>query len=136
MILNGSNDEISVATSTTFAPQATTYTKTEVDTALSGKVSDVLAGSGISVSATNGTRTVTALNAPHSVKSGNVTYAAGTFDTLELPNTFGSLANNTLTLTLPDPYTKAEVDAKDALKADAATTFTKQETQQLNLDEV
>jgi hypothetical protein len=54
-----------------------------VDTALSGKVSDVLAGSGISISATNGTRTVTALNVPHNVKSGSVTYSAGVFDTLE-----------------------------------------------------
>ena len=109
---------------TAYAPQSTTYTKTEVDTALSGKVSDVIAGSGISVTATNGTRTITALNAPHSVKSNAVTYAAGAFDTLELTSTSGSLANNTLTLTLPDP----------ALKADALTTYTKQETQQLIVD--
>ena len=85
-------------------------TVSQLNAGLAGKIDDVLAGTGLVASATNGTRTLS-LNTSllgHDIKSGGTTYSASSFDTLELTSTTGAVAGNVLTLTLPDPYTKQE----------------------------
>ncbi|MEC9335903.1 MAG: hypothetical protein VYC68_00190, partial [Candidatus Thermoplasmatota archaeon] len=96
------------------ADAATSYLKTEVDGLLAGKLTEVLAGNGITVSANGSVRTVTS-----TVNPADYALQAATYTKTEVDNKDALKADAATT------YTKTEVDNKDALKADAATTYTK-----------
>ena len=87
------------------------YTRAQTDALLGAKLDDVVAGTGITVSGSGTTKTVSS-----TVDISGLALASDVYSKSQVDAKDGLKADAATT------YSKTEVDNKDALKADAATT--------------